>query len=88
MDNQAQKISSSAMLSEAVHRMKRLGVDRLSVVEDNEVIGAITNRDVAGATSAGLDLTTTPVKYAMTLGATEGRPEKAFANAVGIQEDD
>ena len=87
MDNQAQKISSSAMLSEAAHRMKRSGIDRLPVVEDNEIIGAITDRDIAGATAAGMDLTTTPVKYAMTPGATGARPEKAWANAAGTRED-
>jgi len=87
MYNQAQKISSSAMISEAADRMKILDVDRLPVVEDNEIIGAITDRDIAGAVSAGLNLTTTPVKYAMTLGATEGRPEKTLANAAGIGED-
>jgi len=87
MDSQAQKISSSAMISEAADRMKMLDVDRLPVVEDNEIIGAITDRDIAGAVSAGLNLTTTPVKYAMTLGVTEDRPEETLANAAGIGED-
>ncbi len=87
MDNQAQKISSSAMVSEAADRMKLLDVDRLPVVEDNEIIGAITGRDIAGAVSAGLNPATTPVKYAMTLGGTEGRPEEAVTNAAGIGED-
>ncbi len=87
MDNQAQKISSSAMLSEAAERMKALGVDRLSVVEDNEIIGAVTDGAIAGAVAAGRNPTTTPVRYAMTGGVTEGRPEEAFANAAGIRED-
>ncbi len=87
MDSQAQKISSSAMISEAAGRMKALEVDRLVVVEDNETIGAITDCDVARAVAAGLNLTTTPVKYAMTLGATEDHPEEALAHAPGIGED-
>ncbi len=87
MDSQAQKISSSAMVSEAAGRMKALEVDRLVVVEDNETIGTITDCDVARAVSAGLNLTTTPVKYAMTLGATEDRPEEALANAAEAAED-
>jgi CBS domain-containing protein len=87
MDNQAQKISSSAMISEAADRMKAWETDRLPVVEDNEIIGAITDRDIAGAVSAGLDLATTPVKYAMTLGGMQDRPEEALANAPGIRED-
>jgi CBS domain-containing protein len=86
MDSRAQKISSSAMLSEAADRMKILGVDRLPVVEDNEIIGAVTDCDIAGAVSAGLNLTTTPVKYAMTLAVTEGRPEEALASPAGTRE--
>jgi CBS domain-containing protein len=87
MDNQAQKISSSAMVSEAAGRMKVLEVDRLAVVEDKEIIGTITDRDITRAVSAGLNLTTTPVKYAMTLGETEDRPEEILANAAGIGKD-
>jgi CBS domain-containing protein len=87
MDNQAQRISSSAMVSEAAHRMKVLDVDRLPVVEDNEIIGVITDRDIARAASAGRNLTTTPVKYAMTVRGTENRPEEALANAAGIRKD-
>jgi CBS domain-containing protein len=87
MDNQAQKISSSAMISEAADRMKALEVDRLPVVEDNEIIGTITDRDIARAVSTGLSLTTTPVKHAMTLGGTADRPEEALANAAEIGQD-
>jgi CBS domain-containing protein len=87
MDNQAQKISSSAMVSEAAQRMRVLEVDHLPVVEDNEIIGAITDRDIAQAVSAGLNLTTTPVKYAMTVRGAENRPEEALANAAGIRKD-
>jgi len=88
MDNQALKISSSAMLSEAAERMKVLGVNRLSVVEDKDVIGVVTDGDIATAASAGLDLTRTPVKYGMTLAPTEGRPEDALAHAATSGEDD
>ncbi len=87
MDDQAQKISSSAMVSEAADRMKALEVDRLPVVEDNEIIGAITDRDIGRAVSAGLNLTMTPVKYAMTLGGTEDYPAEVLADAPGIGED-
>jgi len=87
MDIQAQKISSSAMLSEAAERMKALEVDRLPVVEDNEIIGAVTAGDIAGAVSAGLNLTTTPVKYAMTLAENENRPQDVLAKAAALGED-
>lgn len=87
MDNQAQKISSSAMISEAADRMKAWEVDRLAVVQDNEIIGAITERDVAGAVSAGLNPKTTPVKYAMTVGGPRERSEEVLANAPGTGAD-
>ena len=68
MSTQASKISSSAMLSEAADRMKTSDLDVLPVIEDNEVVGTITDRDIAAAISAGMNPTTTPVKYAMTPG--------------------
>jgi CBS domain-containing protein len=75
------------MVSEAADRMKALEVDRLPVVEDKEIIGAITDRDIARAVAAGLNLTTTPVKYAMTLGGTEDHPAEVLADAAGVRED-
>ena len=60
MDRQARKIGSSAVLSEAAGRMKILGVDRLPVVEDNEIVGTVTAPDVGGAVSVGMNPTTTP----------------------------
>ena len=80
MDRQARKISSSAMLSEAAGRMKILGVDRLPVVEDNEIVGTVTAPDIGGAVSAGMNPTTAPVEYAMTRGMTEDRSDAALAN--------
>jgi ferredoxin len=59
------KISSSAMLSEADHRMRELGVDRLPVIEYREIVGAIARDDIAEAVRAGMDPSTTPVKSAM-----------------------
>ncbi|OHB63901.1 MAG: hypothetical protein A2Y76_01725 [Planctomycetes bacterium RBG_13_60_9] len=68
MSTQVSRISSSAMLSEAADRMKKFHVDALPVIEDNEIIGTITNREIATAVSEGMNPTTTPVKYAMTPG--------------------
>jgi len=70
------RISSSAMLSEAADRMKKLGIDGLPVVEDNEIVGRIMDRDIARVASAGMSLTTTPVKYAMTTTATPARQDR------------
>jgi len=66
------RISSSAMLSEAADRMRRLDTARLSVVEHGEIIGMIMDRDIVQAVSAGWDPTTTPVKYAMISDAAPG----------------
>jgi len=59
------KISSSAMLSEAADRMRTSGLRRLPVVENQEIIGTISDRDIIKAVAAGMDPRTTPVKYAM-----------------------
>ncbi len=74
------RISSSAMLSEAADRMRILDTASLPVVENNEIIGRITNRDIAQAVSAGLNPTTTPVKQAMTSDATSA-PEEEVGSA-------
>jgi ferredoxin len=83
----AQKISSSAMLSEAADRMKTLDISRLSVVENNEIVGTITDRGIDTAVSAGMNPTTTPVKYVMIPGAAHDSQEKEIGKAVEITED-
>jgi CBS domain-containing protein len=75
------------MLSEAAERMKALDVDRLPVVENNEIIGAVTSGDIAAAIAAGRNLTTTPVKYALTPGVAEDRPADGLAQAAALAED-
>ena len=62
------RISSSAMLSEAADRMKKFDIEDLPVVENHEIIGRITNDDIARAVAAGLNPATTPVKHAMQQG--------------------
>jgi signal-transduction protein with cAMP-binding, CBS, and nucleotidyltransferase domain len=77
------RISSSAMLSEAADRMRTLDTDSLRVVENNEIIGRITTRGIAQAASAGLNPTTTPVKYVMTSDATSA-PEEEVENTAAM----
>jgi CBS domain-containing protein len=61
------QISSSAMLSEAAERMRALQVSALPVVENNQIVGVVTQRDVAAKSgSAEVDPRTTPVREAMT----------------------
>jgi CBS domain-containing protein len=60
------QISSSAMLSEAADRMRRLRVSALPVVENNRIVGLITDRDIAiKAAAAGMNPRTTPISYVM-----------------------
>jgi CBS domain-containing protein len=60
-------ISSSAMLREASDRMRRLDVSALPVIENHQIVGVITDRDLAvKAAAAGLDPTTTPIREVMT----------------------
>jgi CBS domain-containing protein len=72
----AGRISSSAMLSEAADRMKKLGLDTLPVIENNDIVGRITDHDIAGAVLAGMSPTTTPVKYAMTTTAASAQQDR------------
>jgi CBS domain-containing protein len=81
----AGRISSSAMLGEAADRMKKLGLDGLPVVENNEIVGRITDRDIARAVSAGMSPTTTPVKYAMTTTAAPAQQDR-IRRAAGTKE--
>jgi len=62
------RISSSAMLGEAADRMQKFDIEDLPVVENNEIIGRITEHDIARAVAAGMDPATTPVKHAMKQG--------------------
>lgn len=87
VSSKVRKISSSAMLSEAADRMKAFGLDGLPVVENNEIVGMVTDRAIARAVSAGMDPSTTPVKYAMTPGGTQGSQETGIGEAAAATED-
>ncbi len=61
------QISSSAMLSEAAERMRALRLSALPVVENNQIVGMVTKREVAVKSgAAGVDPSTTPIREAMT----------------------
>ena len=63
MSSHVQSISSSAMVSEAAERMKRFDVGSLPILEDNKIVGMLTDRDiVVRAVAAGLDPKMTVVK--------------------------
>jgi CBS domain-containing protein len=73
------------MLREAADRMGAFHVRSLAVVENKEIVGRITDRDVTQAVSAGMDPGTTPVKYAMAPSVVPG--EEEMDEAVEIMED-
>src|SRR5512138_1581901 len=60
------QISSSAMLSEAADRMRTSKTNALPVVENNRIVGLITDRDIAiKAAAAGMNPRTTPIGHVM-----------------------
>jgi CBS domain-containing protein len=66
MSRRVNQISSSAMLSEAVDRMRTSRVSALPVVENHRIVGLITDRDIAlKAAAAGMNPRTTPIGYVM-----------------------
>lgn len=66
MNRRVCQISSSAMLSEAVGRMRALDVDVLPVVENHRIVGLVAEADLAPERLPGdMDPQITPVRSAM-----------------------
>ena len=88
MSSRVRQISSSAMISEAADRMKTLHVGMLPVVENKDIVGTISERDiVVRAVSAGMNPRTTPVREVMTAGAVCCSAEDDVEGAAGIMEE-
>jgi len=67
MSSHVQSISFSAMVSEAAEKMKIFDIGALPILEDNKIVGMLTDRDiVVRAAAAGLDPKTTVVKDVFT----------------------
>jgi len=67
MGSHVRQISASAMLSEAADRMRAAHANALPVVENKQIVGVVTNRDIAvKAVLMGLNPRTTPIGYVMT----------------------
>jgi CBS domain-containing protein len=87
MSQPVSQISASAMLSEAADRMRRCNTSALPVVEDNRVVGVITDRDIAlKAAAAGLNPTTTPIRHVMMRPAVCCSEEDEVEDAARIME--
>jgi CBS domain-containing protein len=60
-------IKASASLREAAERMRSYGIGALPVMEGEQLVGMLTDRDITvRATAAGKDPNETPVREAMT----------------------
>ncbi len=67
MTRDVETIESDASLQQATEKMASLDVGMLPVMDDEKLIGAITDRDImVRATAKGLDPIKTPVRSAMT----------------------
>ncbi len=89
MGHQARQISSSAMLGEAVDRMRALGVRALPVVENNQIVGVVTERGITTrAACEGVNPQTTPVQDVMTTDVACCSGEDDVEQAAGIMDND
>jgi CBS domain-containing protein len=87
MGSRVCQISSSAMLSEAVDRMRALDVRALPVVEDNQIVGVVTAHDVtARAAGEGVNPGATPIRDVMTTDVACCSGEDDVEQAAGIME--
>jgi len=67
MTKDLETIKASASLREAAERMRSYGIGALPVVEGEQLVGMVTDRDITvRATAAGKDPNKTPVREAMT----------------------
>ncbi len=69
MSSHVQQISSSAMVAEAAEKMNTFDIGALPVLENNTIVGILTDRDIVIRTvAAGLDPKTTVIKDIITPG--------------------
>lgn len=81
-------IHAAAPLQEAARRMRTSAVGFLPVVEDDRIVGAITDRDIAiRAVSEGWDPARTAVRRALTPGVVFGYEDQDVREAARIMEE-
>jgi CBS domain-containing protein len=77
MTREVKTVRPDAFLQQAAQIMAALDVGLVPVTEDDELLGAITDRDIAvRAVARGLDPKITPVRSAMTEMVICGSPEQ------------
>ena len=63
MSTDVQRISSSAMVNEAAEKMRVFNIGCLPILEDNKIVGMLTDRDIViRAVAAGINPRMTIVK--------------------------
>jgi CBS domain-containing protein len=88
MSTHVQRISSSAMVSEAAERMRIFDIGALPVLEEDKVVGMLTDRDIViRAVAAGLDPKMTVIKDVFTPNVLCCFQEDDIETAARIMED-
>jgi CBS domain-containing protein len=88
MSTHVQRISSSAMVSEAAEKMRIFDIGALPVLEDNKIVGMLTDRDIViRAVAAGLDPKMTVIKDVFTPNILSCSQEDEIETAAKIMED-
>ena len=83
-----QRISSSAMVSEAAEKMRIFDIGALPILEDNKIVGMLTDRDIViRAIAAGLDPKMTAIKDVYTPNVLSCFEDDEIETAARIMED-
>jgi CBS domain-containing protein len=88
MSTHVQRISSSAMVSEAAEKMRIFDIGALPVLEENKIVGMLTDRDIViRAIATGLDPKMTVIKDVFTPNVFCCSQEDDIETAARIMED-
>jgi len=88
MTKEIETISGSASISEAAKKMKSLNVGVVPVIEGNDLVGMITDRDIViRGLAEKEDVSNVPVKDVMTTQVLSCSAEDSVEDAVKMMED-
>ncbi len=88
MSHHVQRISSSAVVSEAAEKMRIFNIGTLPILEDNKVVGMLTDRDIViRVVAAGLNPKVTVIKDVYTPDIISCYTDDDLESAARIMED-
>jgi CBS domain-containing protein len=88
MSHHVQRISSSAMVSEAAEKMRIFNIGILPILEDNKIVGMLTDRDIViRVVAAGLNPKITVIKDVYTPDAICCHEDEDIETVASIMED-